>query len=248
MQLLTSVIVDDEIKGRQFLRQLLEKFVPRIKVAGEAANAAEAMELIDSVQPDLVFLDIEMPGKTGIELLKELPDIKFEVIFVTAFNTYAVEAFKLGAVDYLLKPVSPPELSRAVERAEKHLGMRKQQKQKFDTLSEQYGKPFSKITVPNLNGFEFIDFSEIIFMQSEGNYTHIRLAGGHKIMATRLLGEFEELLTPYNFFRVHKSFIINLLHIKKYTKGDGGVVMMSDGSEIDVARRSKDAFLRRIQL
>ncbi|MEP7129000.1 MAG: LytTR family DNA-binding domain-containing protein [Chitinophagales bacterium] len=246
--MLTAIIVDDEIKGRQFLRQLLEKFVQQVKVAGEAANAAEAKELIDSVQPDLVFLDIQMPGKTGIELLKEIENIKFEVIFVTAFNTYAVEAFKLGAVDYLLKPVSPPELIRAVERAEKYLGLRVQQKQKFESLAEQYGKPFSKITVPNLNGFEFVDFSEIIFMQSEGNYTHLRLAGGKKIMATRLLGEFEEMLMPYNFFRVHKSFIINLTHMKKYTKGDGGVVMMSDGSEIDVARRSKDAFLKRIQL
>lgn len=246
--MLTAIIVDDELKGRQFLRQLLEKFIPQVKVAGEAANATEAKELIHAIHPELVFLDIEMPGKTGIELLKEIADIKFEVIFVTAFNTYAVEAFKLGAVDYLLKPVSPPELTRAVERAEKYIGLRVQQKQKFDTLAEQYGKPFSKITVPNLSGFEFVDFSEIIFMHSEGNYTHIRLAGGKKIMATRLLGEFEEMLMPYNFFRVHKSFIINLVHMKKYTKGDGGVVMMSDGSEIDVARRSKDAFLKRIQL
>ncbi|MBX7108648.1 MAG: LytTR family DNA-binding domain-containing protein [Chitinophagales bacterium] len=246
--MITSVIVDDEIKGRQFLQQLLHKFVPRVKVAGEATNAAEAKELIEYVRPDLVFLDIEMPGKTGIEMLQELPEIKFEVIFVTAFNTYAVEAFRLGAVDYLLKPVSPPELMRAVDRVEKRRGSSMQQKQKFEILSEQYGKPFSKITVPNLNGFEFVDFSEIIYMQSEGNYTHIRLAGGKQILATRLLGEFEEILSPYNFFRVHKSFIINLLHIKKYTKGDGGVVMMSDGAEIDVARRSKDAFLRRIQL
>jgi two-component system, LytTR family, response regulator len=246
--MIKAIIVDDEIKGRQFLRQLVEKFTPQVKIAGEAANATEAKEAIAVAEPDLVFLDIEMPGKSGIELLKEIPEINFEVIFATAFNKYAVEAFKLGAVDYLLKPVSPSDLMRAIERVEEHLRMREQQTKKYDSLKQQFGQPFSKITVPTTTGFEFVDFADITYMQSDGNYTRIKQIDGKTILATRLLGEFEEILMPYNFFRIHKSYVINLIHIKKYTKGEGGVVMMSDGSEIDVARRIKDAFLKKIQL
>ncbi len=246
--MINALIVDDEIKGRLFLRQLVDKFIPQVKIVGEAANASEAREAIASTQPQLVFLDIEMPGKSGIELLKEIPEINFEVIFVTAFNKYAVEAFKLGAVDYLLKPVSPSDLTRAIERVAAHLQIHEQQKKKLEVLKQQFGQPFSKITVPTASGFEFIDFADITYLHSDGNYTHIKQKDGKAILATRLLGEFEEILEPYNFFRIHKSYIINLTHIKKYTKGEGGVVMMSDGSEIDVARRIKDAFLKKVQL
>lgn len=245
---ISTLIVDDELKGRQFLKQLTEKFVPRIKIIGEAANAREALVLIESEKPDLVFLDIEMPGQTGIEMLRQLHEINFEVVFITAFNRYAVDAFRLGAVDYLLKPVSPSDLQQAVERVEKNLSLRTQQKSKLQDFAQQYGTPFSKITIPTTSGFEFVDFNEIIFLQSDGNYTSLRLKNGKNILATRLLGEFEEILEPHNFFRVHKSYVINLAHIIKYTKGEGGTVRMSDNSEIDVARRNKESFLKKIQL
>jgi len=189
-----------------------------------------------------------MPGKSGIDMLREMPEINFEVIFVTAFNKYAVDAFKLGVIDYLLKPVNPAELKSAVERALQHINLKGQNKARYESLRQQFGQPFSKITVPTMNGFEFVDFGDITYMQSDGNYTSIRQKDGKTILATRLLGEFEEMLMPYNFFRIHKSYIINLAHIKKYIKGDGGVVMMSDGSEIDVARRIKESFLNKIKL
>jgi two-component system LytT family response regulator len=248
MNAINSIIVDDEIKGRQFLRQLLEKFTPHVKISGEAANAKEAVELIASVNPDLVFLDIEMPGETGIEMLRQLQEINFSVVFVTAFNRYAVDAFRLGAVDYLLKPVSPSDLQQAVERVEDHKQVRAQYKSKLHEFTQHYGQALTKIAIPALHGFEFIDFSEIIFLQSDSNYTRIKLKDGKTIMAARLLGDFEEMLEPYNFFRIHKSFIINLAHIRKYTKGEGGTVMMTDGSEMDVSRRMKEAFLQRIKL
>ncbi len=155
--MIKAIIVDDEIKGRQFLRQLTDKFTPQVKIVGEAASAGEALEAISTARPDLVFLDIEMPGKSGIELLKEISEINFEVIFVTAFNQYAIEAFKLGAVDYLLKPAGPADLKRAVERVQEHLLMREQQNKKYDLLKQQFGQPFSKITIPTTAGFEFID-------------------------------------------------------------------------------------------
>ena len=246
--MINAIIVDDEMKGRQYLKQLIEKFVPQVKIIGEAEDTKQAIVLIDSLNPDLVFLDIEMPGQTGIEMLRQMQDINFEVVFVTAFNRYAVEAFRLGAVDYLLKPASPSDLQEAVARVINNRSNHGQQKSKLAELTQHFGQAFTKITVPTMSGFEFVDFVDIISFQSDGNYSNIRLKEKKTITATRQLGEFEELLLNYNFFRIHKSFIINLDHIKKYTKGDGGSVMMSDGSEIDVSRRIKDAFLKRIQL
>jgi two-component system, LytTR family, response regulator len=243
-----AIIVDDEVKGRQFLKQLIDKFTLQVKVAGEAANVKEAMELIETVHPDLVFLDIEMPGQSGIEMLRQLQEINFSVVFVTAFNRYAVDAFRLGAVDYLLKPVSPSDLQQAVERVGKQQLLQSQYKTRLAEFTRNYGQAFNKITIPALQGFEFVDFNEIIFLQSDSNYTRIKLKDGKTMIATRLLGEFEEMLEPHNFQRIHKSFIINLSHMRKYTKGEGGTVMMSDGSEIDVSRRMKEAFLQRIKL
>lgn len=246
--MINAIVIDDELKGRQFLKQLAEKFLPQVKIAGEAASAKEGLELIEAVHPDLVFLDIEMPGQTGIEMLRQLQQIDFSVVFVTAFNRYAVEAFRLGAVDYLLKPVSPSDLQQAVERVEHNRSVQSQNRIRLNEFSKSYGQPFTKITVPSLQGFEFIDFSDIIYLQSDSNYTKVKLKDGKMIMATRLLGDFEEMLAPHNFFRIHKSFIINLAHMRKYTKGDGGSVMMTDGSEMDVSRRIKESFLQRIRL
>jgi two-component system LytT family response regulator len=246
--LINALIVDDELKGRTFLRQLVEKFTPGLKIIGEAADAKQALRLIETFSPDLVFLDIEMPGLSGIEMLRQLQQIDFSVVFVTAFNRYAVEAFRLGAVDYLLKPVSPSDLQQAVEKVRNTRSLQSQHRIRLNEFSKDYGQPFTKITIPSLHGFEFIDFAEIIFLQSDSNYTRIKLRDGKTLVATRLLGDFEEMLEPYSFFRVHKSFIINLAHIRKYTKGDGGTVMMSDGSEMDVSRRTKEAFLQRIKL
>jgi len=246
--MINAIIVDDELKGRQFLKQLVEKFTPRVKIIGEAADTKQALVLIATLKPDLVFLDIEMPGQTGVEMLRQIQEINFEVVFVTAFNRYAVEAFRLGAVDYLLKPASPSDLQQAVEKVINNRMINSQQKTKLSEFTQHYGQAFTKITVPTITGFEFVDFADIISMQSDGNYTNIKLKEHKTIVATRQLGDFEEMLLPYNFFRIHKSYIINLDHIKKYTKGDGGTVMMSDGSEIDVARRIKEAFLKRIQL
>ncbi len=246
--MIRTLIVDDEAKGRLFLRQLCDKYVPYVKIVGEAANAAEARSLIDLEKPDLVFLDIEMPETTGIELLRELKDLSFEVIFVTAFNRYAVEAFRLGAVDYLLKPANPNDLIQAVERAEKNLLKRQPDQPHLKALTHGYGQAFSKVTIPTLHGYEFIEFSEILFIESDGNYTTLNLKSGKKVVATRNLGDFEEILVPYQFFRVHKSYLINLAHIRKYIKGDCGTVVMDDGTEIDVSRRRKDDFLAALKL
>ena len=245
--MIRTAIVDDEIKGRLYLRQLCERFVPEIEIVGEAANTLEAGQLVEIQQPDLVFLDIEIPGQSGIEWLRSLPQIQFDVIFVTAFNQYAVEAFRLGAVDYLLKPVNHDELRQAVQRVMDRRS-RPETKVVLKEALQSFGASFSKITIPALNGFEFIDFKEIIFLESDSNYTVIHLLGGKKITATRTLGDFEELLESHGFFRVHKSHIIRLEAIRKYIKGEGGTVVMEGGTEIDVSRRKKEAFLERIKI
>lgn len=248
MNTIRAILVDDELKSRQYLQQIITKYTPQVIVVGEAANANEAVALIENEKPNLVFLDIEMPGQSGVDMLRQLHEINFEVVFVTAFNRYAVEAFRLGAVDYLLKPTSPSDLQQAIERVQKNLHAQEHEKTLLKDFTKSYGQPFSKITIPTLTGFEFVDFAEIIYLKSEGNYTSIYLKNAKEILATRQLGDFEEVLEPYNFFRIHKSYLINLTHISKYTKGDGGTILMVNGAEIDVARRMKDAFLKRIKL
>jgi two-component system LytT family response regulator len=245
--MLEAAIIDDEIKGRLYLRQLCEKFEPRVKIIGEAGNANEASLLLEMAKPRLIFLDIEMPGMSGVEWLKTLPNIDFEVVFVTAFNQYAVDAFRLGAVDYLLKPVSPDDLNRAIDRVERNLQVQPEVSP-VQALARQYGEPFTKITIPSLQGFEFVDFHDIVFLESDSNYSVLHLTGKRKIVATRTLGDFEALLEPYRFFRVHKSYLINLAHIQKYTRGEGGTVLMEGGMEIDVSRRKKESFLASLKI
>jgi two-component system LytT family response regulator len=246
--MIRALIVDDEPNGRQYMRQMCERYLPQVRVVGEAANVQEARSLIDLEMPDLLFLDIEMPGTTGIEMLRQMPHIPFEVIFVTAFNRYAVEAFRLGAADYLLKPVNPSDLQNALERAEKNLLAQAADRPHLKTLAHHYGEAFTKVTIPTLNGYEFIDFKEIVYFESDGNYTTLRLLNGKQVVATRSLASFEEILEPYRFFRVHKSYLINLAFIRKYIKGDGGTVVMEDGTEIDVSRRRKEEFLACLKL
>ena len=202
--MIRTAIVDDEIKGRLYLRQMCDKFLPNIRIVGEATNATEAQQLLEIEKPDLIFLDIEMPCISGIEWLKGLRNIDFEVIFITAFNQYAVEAFRLGAVDYLLKPVNHDELRQAVQRIMDRRS-RPESKVVLKEALQSFGSSFSKITIPALNGFEFIDFKEIIFLESDSNYTVIHLLGGKKITATRTLGDFEELLENHGFFLLDTS-------------------------------------------
>lgn len=177
------------------LRQLCDRFLPEVKIIGEAGNAEEASVLVEMEKPYLLFLDIEMPGKSGIEWLKSLQKIDFQVIFVTAFNQYAVDAFRLGAIDYLLKPVVLEDLQEAVARV---LAKKDSlpSKAPVQALVQHFGQAFSKITLPTLSGYEFVDFKDMIYLEGDRNYTHIYLKDKRKITASRSPGEFEEMLAP----------------------------------------------------
>ena len=253
MKKLRAVIIDDETNAREALANLIRILCPDVDICGEAKNADLGIELIKQVQPNLVFLDIQMPGKTGFDLLASFDKVDFGVIFTTAYQEYAIRAFRLSAIDYLLKPIDPDELQAAVEKFKAQVsGVNPQQLQ---ILQEQLESKQSlrliqrnrndnqRIALPTAEGIHFVQMTDIIQCESLGSYTKFHLVKGPSIVVSRLLKEYEEILDNYYFFRIHQSNIINLEHIKRYVKGDGGQVWMSDNTEIEVSRRRKDEFL-----
>jgi two-component system LytT family response regulator len=241
-----ALLVDDEKHCLETLTWQLEKFCPEIEIVDVCESAEKALEILDNQKIDLVFLDIEMPHMNGFELLQRLKSIPFEVIFTTAYDMFAVKAFKFSALDYLLKPIDRDELVQAVAKVN--------DKKKQSILPEQLDILFQnlynrkqtsqKIALPTMNGLEFVMADDIVHCQSEGNYTHIFLKDNARYLICRTLKETEELLSGHNFFRVHHSHTINLNHIKKYVKGDGGYVIMSNDSSVNVSRSRKEELLR----
>jgi two-component system, LytTR family, response regulator len=244
--MLTAIIIDDEQKGRVALKQKLEDYCPDVKLAGEAASGAEGLKLIDRHQPQVVFLDIEMPRMNGFEMLHQVKNKNFHLIFTTAYDQYAIKAIKYAAFDYLLKPVDIEELKSAIQRVmqekKEHTG------QKLEVLEQHMAtrNPLNKIAIPTLDGLLFFDISDIIHLEAQSNYTAIHFNNHPRLIASRTLKEFEDLLPDTMFFRPHHSHVINLNYIKRYIKGDGGQIEMQNGHFVDVARRKKEEFLKAI--
>jgi two-component system LytT family response regulator len=243
-----AIIVDDELGARESLSKMLEKNCKNIQVVAKADNMMNAFIEITNHQPDLVFLDIEMPNGNAFDLLERFKEINFNIIFVTAYDHYAIKAIKFSAVDYILKPVDPEELVTAVNRFESQLETKKSLDKKFKTLLSNV-KPenkLKKVGIPDGDGLVFINLSDIIRCDSDGNYTYFLLTTGKKIIVSRTLGEYEQMFADDNFFRIHRSHLINLEHVKKYIKGEGGYVIMSDDSQAEVSRRNKNEFLEKL--
>lgn len=250
MNKIRTLIIDDESNGRDILVALLEKFCPSLDILGTAENADVARELIDSLKPQLVFLDINMPGKTGFELLQQFESIDFEVIFVTAHDNFALKAFKFSAIDYILKPIDLEDLKTAVKKAEEKLAFKGKPNERYNEFLnniKNIQNPFDKLGLATRDGLIFIKISDIIRCESDVNYTWFYLEKGEKILASKTLKDFEEMLDEYNFYRIHKSHLINLAHLKRYIKGEGGSVIMSDNSEVEVSRRNKEGLMKRLQ-
>lgn len=242
-----AIIIDDEAGNRENLQRMLERHCGNVQVQAVAASAIEGIDAISTHSPDLVFLDIEMPHANGFELLENLPRIDFEVIFVTAFDHYAIRAIKFCALDYLLKPIDLLELKVAVEKvSEKLLKARENESMEIFIQNRRNPQQVKKIALPTADKVDFVAVNEIVRCQGESNYTHIFLANGKKILVSRTLKEYEELLSEYNFLRVHQSHLVNVTEVKTYVKRDGGYIVMSDGAEVSVSKQKKEAVLTRL--
>jgi two-component system LytT family response regulator len=247
MEQLKAILVDDELSSLQNLQQKLREFCPDVEVVATAQKPETAIVLIKQHKPDVIFLDIEMPRMNGFRMLDEIEDISFDIIFTTAYNHYAVDAIRISAFDYLTKPIAIKDLQNAVERLAKQRHL--QTKDKLGVLKNSLSSNKSqdeKIAIPTGEGLEFIVISNILHIESSSNYSKIYLQNGKSILVTKLLKDFEDMLQPYRFYRIHNSHLINLKYIEKYIKGDGGQVRLTNGKVIDVARRKKEEFLKLI--
>ena len=243
--MINAVIVDDEPGNVRVLNKMLQDYCWDVQISGTASNAEEAFELIQRVQPNLVFLDIEMPYGNAFDLMDRLMPVNFEVIFVTAFNDYTLKAFKYSALDYLLKPISIEELRNAVAKASEKLKLKNINIQLNNLMSNlrQSDPGACKLALPNLDSIVFVRFDMIMRCEAKGGYTHFYMKDGEKILSSKNIKDYEDILPPTMFMRVHNSHIINLTCIKKYHKGRGGLIEMDDGVLIEVASRRKDKFL-----
>jgi two-component system LytT family response regulator len=240
------ICIDDEMHCLKTLDMLLKEYYPEVQIMEKCSDAATGLTAIEKYKPDLVFLDIEMPQMNGFEMLEHLSEIHFAVIFTTGYDQYAIKAIHCSALDYLLKPVNPDELKNAV---------RKIREQRYLPLAEQFqlllkkvngiNSGFNKIAVPTAEGFELIPADQLLYLEANDNYTHLFLKNKNKIIACRTLKEMEEQIQDFKFFvRVHNSYMVNLNEVVKYVRGEGGYLVMSDHSSVNVSRSRKDSLLK----
>jgi len=242
----TAGIVDDEPKLRRVLINKIEKLFPNIEIIGEGSNVSEAIELIEDLEPDIIFLDISMPGGSGFDLLNHFDNIDFEIIFVTGFNEYALEALKLSAVDYVLKPVRDDDLVVAVHKALSKLD-RSEKVKEYESLKQNMlsgSQQMEKIAIPSNNEYYLVFLKDIIRCEGWQKYTKVYMEDGETIVSSYNIGIYKELLEKYGFIMCHKSHVINKMHIKKYQKD--GTLIMVDSSQVPVSRRKKDEFFQMI--
>lgn len=248
-----AILVDDEKSALTLLRHKLKRCKPDIEILAECESVESALAVLESLQPDVLFLDVEMPGATGFELLKSLgEDTPFQVIFTTAHSEYAIEALRGGAFDYLLKPVQEDELARALERLRQKRASKQPESpqsggiaallKSLQTLQDKD----KKLPVPTAEGVLFLPVADIIRAEAAGSYSTIYLTGKQKLMTSKNLTELEDMLDSDDFCKVHKSHLVNLRYVSKYIRGEGGILVLTDGSEIDVARRKKEELLARL--
>jgi two-component system, LytTR family, response regulator len=244
MQTISAVIIDDEPGNIITLLELVKQYCPDVFIKGSAPDPVKGYELIKQLTPDLVFLDIEMPYGNAFDLLDKLAPVSFEVVFITAFNDYAIKAFKYAALDYLLKPVNINELKEAVNKVSKRLEERSVNTRISSLLgnlkTESTG--IQKIALPTFDGCCFEDINNIMYLHAENNYTYIFCRGKTKLLVSKNLKEFEDILPPALFCRIHHSSIININFVKKYFKGRGGYVQMEDGTTVEISVRKKTDF------
>ena len=245
-----AILVDDEPDGIRTLQKMLELNCPEVAIEATCSNVDDAKKKLEEIRPDVVFLDVRMPGKSGLDMLSELTDTDFEVIFVTAHNEYMLQALQFSAVDYLMKPVDEDRLIEGVERVKKRLQEKRNAGQAEVLLHNisKAGFPLEmRLCLPTQKGFTIVKLEEIVYCEAARSYTVFHLVDKKPIMISKPLFDYDRILSDTIFFRVHKSFLINLMHVKEYTRGEGGTVLMSNGMEIEVSRRKKEQFLDKMK-
>lgn len=237
-----AIIIEDEINVREGFRKLMKTFCPEIQVVGTAGDVESGMELIRSQHFDVLFLDINLPDGSGFDLLHRLEERRFVTIFVTAYDQYAIDAFKISAVDYLLKPVSPDLLKQAVRKVKTYKGKEISTDTHLSVATERLRRNFrqnEKIILRGADSMQLVRIQEIIYCAAQGSYTSFYLEDGRELMVSMNLKEYEHLLEPYGFVRCHHSFLINLYHVIALQKADGGMVMMTGTISIPLSTRKK---------
>jgi two-component system LytT family response regulator len=246
--MIKALIVDDEPYCCEALATLLQRYCPQVTVMDICYNGQSALKAISEDKPDLLFLDIEMPQMNGFELLEKLKDIQFQLIFTTSYDQYAIKAIRFSALDYLLKPVDREELQKSVQRAATHVMI--PNRDQIEILLQKLRQPaisVTKIAIPTMEGLHMVPVDSVVSCSADSNYTTLHLKNRQKIIASRTLKEIEEMLEDFSFARVHHSFVINLNEVEKFVKGDGGYLLMTDGTTVDVSRSRKETLLKRLQ-
>ena len=242
-----AVIIDDESKARDVLKLILQEYCPQIKDVFLAKNLLEGVDIIKSIQPQVVFLDIEMPNHSGLEIADFLSkeEMNFEIIFTTAYSEYAIQAFQLSAIDYLLKPIRANMVKKAVDKAIEQIGHYKINVRLEELKESLLKNNFNKIALPIANGMKFISFDSIIMLEASGMYTNIISKDEGEILISKPLRHFSEILdSQKTFYKPHRSFIINLKYIKQYVKSDGGYIIMDNDKSVSISKEKKEEFLR----
>ena len=241
--MLRAILIDDDQSNLSALSEKLLKHCPQVEVIGLCDNGEEGIKAIESEKPDVVFLDIEMPVMNGFVMLQQLKYRNFELIFVTAYDHYAIKAIRYSALDYLVKPVEIDDLKAAITKAEANKNSRNSQLQMELLLEHLNNKQPKRITIPTSDGLRFINVEDIVYLEASNNYTNIYLSTSQKLLVSRTLKDFEDILPSETFLRIHHSTIINKFYVEKYIRGEGGQVVMRHGKVLDVSKRKKSDFL-----
>lgn len=242
--MLRAVIIDDEPDAVQFIESLISEYCEDVEVVGKAHSARQGVDVIRDTTPELVFLDVQMPHGTGFDLLSSFPEKTFDVIFITAYNHYAIQAIKFSAVDYILKPININEFIEAVKKVQEKSTSNEYHNLNYQALLENIKAPRpSKLAIPTTEGIEYLNTGDIIRLEADRSYSWFFMNDGNKHLVSRNLKEYQELLTDMNFFRPHNSHLINLEHVHKFIRHEGGYIEMSDGSTVPISRGKRDLFL-----
>lgn len=243
--MIRTILIDDESNSLEMMEWLLKTYCPQVVVEAMCDSGEKGIEAIRRYKPDLVFLDIEMPHMNGFDMLEQFDKLFFDVVFCTAYDQFAIKAFRYSALNYLLKPVDPDDLKETIRRLEEKKSS--PSKEQIDLLIQNIRQParqaVQRIALTTGDGLIFVDTRDILYCQAESNYTNVVLVGGKKILVSKVLKDIDETLSGNDFYRVHNSYLINLNHIQKFVRGEGGYIIMDDGANIGISRSRRQEFM-----